>query len=259
MSEKLPQIICCLLLSFFLFLTTGSHGLASSCTDLLKSACEKKRNCNWVKGYTNDRGERVKGYCRKTAAKSKKTGQAPKDRKKGSSNPCLELHKVQCEKKRTCGWVTGYTNDRGERIKGYCRRKATGATSGKRGSTNCSELLKVDCENKRKCGWVTGYTNERGERVKGYCRKKSEDSKAKPAKNKNKKKASVCSELLKAECEKKRSCGWVKGRTNNKGERIKGYCRKQTSPSTRSSSKKKSDSTGEKVLDVLEDLLKSRK
>ncbi len=258
MLKKLSDIICCLILSFLMLLTIESYGFAGSCTGLLKSVCEKKRNCNWIKGYTNDRGEHVKGYCRKTA-KAKATGSGPKARKKSSSNPCLELHKTQCEKKRTCDWVTGYSNDRGERIKGYCRRKATGGTSSKRGSTNCSELLKADCENRRNCGWVTGYTNERGERIKGYCRKKAENSKKKPADSKKKKKASVCSELLKAECEKKRSCGWVKGRTNKRGERIKGYCRKQTSSSTRSSSKKKSSSTGEKVLDVLEDLLKSEK
>lgn len=259
MSEKMSDIFFCLVLSFFLLLATGSEGFGGSCADLLKSVCEKKRNCNWVKGYANDRGERVKGYCRKVAAKSEKSGAASKNRKKGSSNPCLELHKAQCEKKRTCGWVTGYTNDRGERIKGYCRRKATDSASGKTRSLNCSNLLKVDCEKSRKCGWVKGYTNDRGERIKGYCRKKAEESKRKPAENKKKKKASVCSELLKNECEKKRSCGWVKGRTDDRGERIKGYCRKQASSSTRSSSKKKSSSTGEKMLDVLEDLLKSKK
>ncbi len=167
-----------------LLLLVCKPAFSNVCTDLLKTKCEDKRNCGWVKGYTNDKGERKKGYCRKQASKSKSTTtKKKKQTKKSPTNVCSDLFKADCDKKRNCNWVTGYTTDKGDRIKGYCRKKAVESKKAsekkqtKHSGGVCSDLLKVDCEGKkRSCNWVKGYTNDKGDRKKGYCRKKGSKS-----------------------------------------------------------------------------------
>ncbi len=262
LKRKIAMYIC----SFFTFLfllvfLPGSQAISGVCTDLLKSECGKKSNCSWVKGYENDRGERVQGYCRKKT-KSRHTSKPPKKRKKDiSANLCRDLRKADCEKKRKCNWVKGYTSDSSERIKGYCRRQAAETTGKKRKgkAQSCSAMRKIDCEKSRNCSWIKGYTSDGGEKVKSYCRKKARESKATRPADGKKKSANICSDLRMADCGKKRNCSWVKGYTNDNGERIKGYCRKKSS-STKLKKREKSDSKKQNdMLEVLQDLLKSKK
>lgn len=158
----------------------GQQVFAGVCVDLLKSECEKKRNCNWVKGYVNENGVRINGYCRKLTVQSKSATQKKVPAKKQAS-VCSDLLKKSCEKKSKCNWVKGYRNSKGERVKGYCRKKATRTKTPS--SVTCTGLLKVDCGSMHGCSWVKGYTNSKGEKVKGYCRKVANSGKAKKKKN----------------------------------------------------------------------------
>ncbi len=56
-----------------LTLATGNT-LAASCKEVTsQSACEKRADCTWVKGYKRKDGAKVKAYCRAKGTKKKAT------------------------------------------------------------------------------------------------------------------------------------------------------------------------------------------
>ena len=69
-----------------LLLPAGA-ALAASCKEITsQSACEKRTDCTWVKGYTRKDGAKVKAYCRSKGGHSKKkTTKSSKEKPTGSS------------------------------------------------------------------------------------------------------------------------------------------------------------------------------
>lgn len=54
-------------------LSLSSLGYSKNCKGESQSACGKSSSCSWVDGYKRKDGKTVKGYCRASAGKAKKS------------------------------------------------------------------------------------------------------------------------------------------------------------------------------------------
>lgn len=69
-----PAILAASALFVVLTLPAGGAMAAKSCKEVTtQSACEKRNDCTWVKGYTRKDGAKVKPYCRAKGGKAKST------------------------------------------------------------------------------------------------------------------------------------------------------------------------------------------
>lgn len=70
------------ILSLSLCLGAASAQAASACKGSEKSACERRDDCSWVKGYKRKDGVQVAGHCKSKPKSSEKSSSKKSDSKK---------------------------------------------------------------------------------------------------------------------------------------------------------------------------------